>query len=154
MYLDAGYIYRDDSKPAFPCIYLYLGDKISVEFVNPKKWWGKEAYIGSRLVLGGTIGFEECQETYHSGWIKNSSGCLPVLYSGQPPEGLCSLDEVTDWVCRLTPGDFDKEGFNMIFPWAAVQLTDKGCMHYAPSESLKYCEVDPLRVLEDMNGQA
>ena len=154
MILDAGYIYRDDSNPAFPCIYLYLGDNISVEFVNPKDWRGEESYIGSKLILGGTLGFEECQETYHSGWITNSSGCLPVLYSGRSPEGLCSLDDVMDWICRLTLEDFDKEGFNMIFPWAAVQLSDDGCMHYVPLEFLKYCEVDPLRVLEEMNGQA
>ena len=154
MILAAGYVYRDELGPNPSYIYLYLGDRISVEFVKPEEWQGQEAYIGSRLILGGTIGFEECQEIYHSGWIKNSSGCLPVLYSGQPPEALCSLDDVMDWICSLTPEDFDGQGCNMILPWAAVQLSDDGCLHYVLSESIKYCEGDPLRVLEEMNGQA
>ena len=123
MILAAGYVYRDELGPNPSYIYLYLGDRISVEFVKPEEWQGQEAYIGSRLILGGTIGFEECQEIYHSGWIKNSSGCLPVLYSGQPPEALCSLDDVMDWICSLTPEDFDGQGCNMILPWAAVQLS-------------------------------
>lgn len=145
-----GKIYMDTQAAYSNNRYIYLGNDLLLRFMNPEEWHGWDAYI-LRSYTFGLRGLEECQDTFHSGWVNTPSGYRPILYSGQPPGTLASLDDVMDWV--YSPDGFDECEEKTISPGVALHISNDGHIHYDLSPLIRDCPVNPLKMLEDMNGQ-
>lgn len=131
--------------------YIYIGNNLLFRFGNTEEWYGSDTYI-LRSYTFGLGDLQECQDTFHLGWVKTFSGYLPLLYLGPPSRTLVSLDEVMDWIC--SPEGFDERGEKEILPGVILQKSDDGHIHYDLSLPMKNCPINPWRILEDMNGQA
>ena len=131
--------------------YMYLGNDLLFRFMNPEEWHGLDAYILCSCTFGLT-GLQECQDTFHSGWVKTPSGYRPLLYSGQPPRTLASMDDVMDWV--YSPEGFDVYEEKTVLPGVTLQISDDGHIHYDPSSFIRNCPVNPWKTLEDINERA
>lgn len=131
--------------------FMYLGNDLLFRFMNPKEWHGLDAYILCSYTLC-LMGLQECQDTFHSGWVKTPSGYRPLLYSGQPPRTLASKDDVMDWV--YSPEGFDEYEEKTVLPGVTLQISDDGHIHYDLSPFIRDCPVNPWKTLEDMNEQA
>lgn len=146
-----GKIYMDARVAYSSNRYMYLGDDLFFRFMNPEEWHGLDAYILCFYTFG-PIGLQECQDTFHSGWVKTPSGYRPLLYSGQPPRTLASKDDVMDWV--YSPEGFDEYEGKTILPGVTLQISDDGHIHYDLGPFISDCSVNPWKILEDMNEQA
>ena len=119
--------------------------------MNPEEWHGLDAYILCSYTLS-LMSLQECQDTFYSGWVKTPSGYRPVLYSGQPPRTLASIDDVMDWV--YSPDGFDEYEGKTVLPGVTLQISDDGHIHYDLSPFIRDCPVNPWKTLEDMNERA
>ena len=143
-----GKIYKDARVAYSSDRYMYLGDDLFFKFINPEEWHGLDAYT-LYFYTFGPIGLQECQDTFYSGWVKTPSGYRPLLYSGQPPRTLASMDDVMDWV--YSPEGFDEYEGKTILPGVTLQISDDGHIHYDLGPFIEYCSVNPWKTLEDMN---
>ena len=146
-----GKIYMDTRVAYSSSRYIYLGDGLFFRFMNPKEWHGLDAYILCFYTFD-PVGLQECQDTFYSGWVKTPSGYRPLLYSGQPPRTLASIDDVMDWV--YSPEGFDEYEGKTILPGVTLQISDDGHIHYDLSPSIRDCPVNPWKTLEDINERA
>ena len=119
--------------------------------MNPEEWHGLDAYILCFYTFD-PVGLQECQDTFYSGWVKTPSGYRPLLYSGQPPRTLASIDDVMDWV--YSPDGFDEYEGKTVLPGVTLQISDDGHIHYDLSSFIRDCPVNPWKTLEDMNERA
>ena len=143
-----GKIYMDTRVAYSSNRYMYLGNDLLFRFMNPEEWHGLDAYILCSYTLC-LMGLQECQDTFHSGWVKTPSGYRPLLYSGQPPRTLTSMDDVMDWV--YSPEGFDRYEGKTVLPGVTLQISDDGHIHYDLGPSIRDCPVNPWKILEDMN---
>ena len=146
-----GKIYMDTRAAYSSDRYMYLGNDLLFRFMNPEEWHGLDAYILCSYTLC-LMGLQECQDTFHSGWVKTPSGYRPLLYSGQPPRTLASKDDVMDWV--YSPEGFDEYEEKTVLPGVTLQISNDGHIHYDLSPFIRDCPVNPWKTLEDMNEQA
>lgn len=145
-----GKIYMDTQAAYSHNRYIYLGDGLLLRFMNTEEWHGRDVYI-LRSYTFGLRGLQECQDTFHSGWVNTPSGYSPILYSGQPPGTLASMDEVMAWLC--SPEGFDENGEKAVLLGVTLQVSNDGHIHYGLGPLLRDCSVNPLKMLEDMNEQ-
>ena len=146
-----GKIYMDARVAYSSSCYIYLGDGLFFRFMNPKEWHGLDAYILCFYTFD-PVGLKECQDTFYSGWVKTPSGYRPLLYSGQPPRTLASIDDVMDWV--YSPDGFDEYEGKTILPGVTLQISDDGHIHYDLGPFIRDCPVNPWKTLEDINERA